>query len=271
MSELLRVSVKQLRMAHSCPRQFAYHYLFKVPAIQGPALVVGNHLHSQMQALIQGQPEPHGPESHIGKMARELMVYASPRSPKAVSEIVRIIELPEYGIKVDLRCDFMDLCPPDDPVAVFKDWKSTGAERPHSKLPNGEFWALQTLEHDWQANVYAFLLMHAHWKVPAVRAEWCFVSKKFKEGQTPRTWMVSHVFEYQTSKAWFERMVPPVVALMRELRGAHAAGALTTGHLVPHNPRSCEFKGLFCDASGHCRMISSPVMTYANLHLPVLK
>lgn len=270
MAELLRTSVKQLKMAHSCPRQWAYHYLFDIPAVEGEALAIGNAVHSQMKALIQGSTPAHGPETRIGKMARELMAYAAPRSPKAVSEIIKLIELPEYGIKVDLRCDFMDLCPPDAPLAIFKDWKTTGAERKSSKLPDGRLWALDDLTDDWQANIYAFLLMHKHWKVPSVRAQWCFVTKKFKDGQTPRTWPVDHVFHYDITKAWFDRMVPPTVALIRELKAAKAAGTLDKAHLVPHNAPSCEHKGLFCDASGHCRMVSSPVLTYDKLHLPVL-
>lgn len=269
--ELLRVSVKQLKMAHSCPRQWALHYLFDVPAVEGEALVVGNQVHGQMKCLLHREPPPFGPETRIGKMARELMTYASPRSPKAVSEIVKLIELPEYSIKVDLRCDFMDPCPPDGPLAIFKDWKTTGAERASSKLPDGRIWALNDLTDDWQANIYAFLLMHKYWKVPSVRAQWCFVSKKFKEGQTPRTWHVDHTFHYPTSKAWFDRMVPPTVALIRDLRAAKAAGQLDKAHLVPHNAPSCEHRGLFCDASGHCRMVSSPVLSYNQLHLPMLK
>lgn len=267
MKDLMRVSVKQLKMAHACPRQWAYHYLFDVPAIEGEALVEGNRVHEQMKCYIRGTPAPHPPESRTAKMARELMQYAEPRSEKAVSEIIKLIELPEYGIKVDLRCDFMDKYPPGRDLAIFKDWKTTGAERPRSKLPNGEFWALQSLEDDWQANVYAFLLMHKFWKVAELDAQWCFVSKKFKDGQTPRTWTVDHHFEYEKTKAWFQTYVPPTVELIRDMRSV----ALDNGHLVPHNPKSCEYKGLFCDAAGHCRMVSSPVTTYDKLHLPVLK
>jgi len=267
----MRVSVKQLKMAWSCPRQWAMHYLFDVATVEGEALAVGNAVHSQMKSLIQGTEPAHGPESRIGKMARELIQYAEPRSAKAVSEIIKLVELPEYGIKVDLRADFMDLCPPNRPQAVFRDWKTTGAESAKSKLPNGALWALDDLTDDWQANIYAFLLMHSHWKVPVVEAEWCFVSKKFKEGQTPKTWRVPHVFHYPTTKAWFDKMVPPTVALIREMKEAHAAKTLDTGLLAPHNPASCEYTGKFCDAAGHCRMVSSPVIQYHQLGLPTLK
>jgi hypothetical protein len=258
-------------MAHSCPRQWAYHYLFDVKAIEGEALRDGNAVHEQVKCLGQGSPPPHGPETRYGKMARELITYASPRSSKAVFEIIKQIELPEYGIKVDLRCDFMDLCPPSKPHGLFKDWKTTGAERPTSKLPNGKLWVMDDLTDDWQANIYAFLLMRQFWKVPVVEAEWVYCSKKFKDGQTPRTWPVNHLFHYDISKAWFDKMVPPTVALIREMKAAKASGQLDNARLVPHNAPSCEYEGKFCDAAGHCRMISSPVLTYQQLHLPMLK
>lgn len=267
MSELLlRVSVKQLKMAHACPRQWAYHYLYNVPAVESPALYIGNCVHAQMKAYLQGTEPPHLPESQYAKMARELMRYASPRSPEAVSEIEKVIELPEFGIAVDLRCDFMDPDPGRD-RPVFKDWKTTGAQRKTEKI-KGKFWTLQSLEDDWQANVYAFLLMESLWSGSnMIDAEWCFVSKKFELGQTPRSWVVPHTFEYKKTREWFERMVPPVVELIRDMREAR----LDNARIVPHNPSSCEFSGLFCDASGHCRMVSSPVTTYEALHLPLLK
>jgi hypothetical protein len=271
MTDLMRVSVKQLEMAFNCPRKWCYHYLEGVPQLEGEALSVGNALHEQMKNLIRGEPCKHGPETFTGKMARELLQYAEPRSPKAVSEIIKLVELPEFGVKVDLRCDFLDLCPPGKPFALFKDWKTTGAERASSKLPNGKLWALAALDNDFQANIYSFLLMEKFW--PSVReldAEWCFVSKKFKTGQTPRTWTVPHHFHYAAVRSWFETYCVPTIKLIRDLRAAWAAKQLASARLVPHNPSSCEFKGLFCDAAGHCAMRISPVMKYDELHLPVL-
>lgn len=262
---VLKVSVKQLEMAHSCPRKWALHYLFGAPQLEGDALVLGNALHAQMKALLTGAMPSHQPESFVGKMARELLQYAQNRSGRAVAEIERVIELPEYGFRVDLRADYLD-------KPVFKDWKTTGAPSRAAKLPNGKFWALQSLQNSWQANVYAFLLMREHWKgLGAVEAEWCYVSKKFKQGQRPVTWTVPHVFEWETTKAWFEKHALPVVALIKELRELHEAGRLDTGSLVPHNAKSCEFRGLFCDAAGRCGFISSPVMSYDQLHLPVIQ
>lgn len=271
MTELLRVGVKQIEMAFNCPRKWAYHYLEGVPQLEGENLAVGNALHEQMKRIIRGEVPAYGPETFIGKMARELMMYAEPRSQLAVSEIIRQVEMPEYGIKVDLRCDFMDMCPLDSPVPIFKDWKTTGAPSKTAKLKTGRLWALNDLTDDFQANIYAFLLMHAHWKVNEVNAEWCFVSKKFSAGQTPRTWTVPHHFTYEVAKAWFEKYCMPTIQLIRDMREAWKEKALDSARVVPHNPVSCEFSGHFCDAAGHCGFISSPIGDYKSLHLPVLK
>lgn len=260
----MRVSVKQLEMAFSCPRKWAYHYLQGVPQLEGEALTIGNALHAQMKGLLTGGKLAHGPETFVGKMARALMQYAEPRSPRAVSEIVKLVPLPEYGVKVDLRCDFMD-------QPKFKDWKTTGAPSRTAKLKNGKLWALADLTNDFQFNVYAFLLMREHWAgCTEVEGEWCFVSKKFKPGQTPKTWTVPKKITWAEAKAWWDRYVVPTIALIRDMREAWAAKQLDSARLVPHNPSSCEFSGHFCDAAGHCGMVSSPIMTYQELHLPVL-
>lgn len=266
MAGLLRVSVKQIEMAFNCPRKWCFHYLEGVPQLEGEALAVGNAFHEQMKRIIRGEQPAHGPETFIGKMARELMVYAEPRSPLAVSEIIRQVPLPEYGVKVDLRCDFMDR-----EVHVFKDWKTTGAERASSRLPNGQPWALDDLTNNFQANIYAFLLMHEHWKVPEVDAQWCYVSKKFDKGKTPRVWSVDHHFTYPVAKAWWKTYCMPAIQLIRDMRESWKNGELDSARIVPHNPASCEFSAKFCDAGGHCGFTSSPIGDYASLHLPVLK
>lgn len=264
MTELLRVSVKQLEMAYNCPRKWAYHYLFKVPELKSQALEVGIQLHSQMEALLTGKPPAHGPETEIGKMARALMQYAEPRSVRAISEIVELVPLPQYGVKVDLRCDFMDR-------PLFQDWKTTGAPSKTAKLENGKLWALSDLTNDFQFNVYAFLLLSVRWRgEPSATGRWCFVSKEFKPGKDPKTWTVEKTSTFAEAKAWWERYCVPTIVLIRDMRAMHAAGLLDSGRLVPHNAPSCEHTAHFCDAGGHCGMLSSPVMKYENLHLPVL-
>jgi PD-(D/E)XK nuclease superfamily len=264
-ADLLRVSVKQLEMAFSCPRKWAYHYLEGVPQLEGEALAVGNALHAQMKALLTGTKPAHGPETFIGKMARELMQYAEGRSVRAVSEIVKQVPLPRYGVRVDLRCDFMDR-------PKFKDWKTTGAPSRTAKLQNGRLWALADLTNDFQFNIYAFLLMEDHWKgTTEVEGEWCYVSKKFQSGQTPKTWTVKKVITYAEALAWWETYCVPVIALIKELKALWAEKQLDRARMVPHNPASCEWTGHFCDAAGHCAMVSSPVTDYKGLHLPVLK
>lgn len=260
----MRCSVKQLEMAHSCPRKFAYHYLEGVPQLESENLSIGNAVHSQMKALICGEHTKYGPETFIGKMCRELVPYATNQSGRHVSEIIKIVELPEYGLKVDLRADYLDR-------PRLLDWKTTGAPYKTAKY-KGKFWAPQSLVNMWQPNIYSFLLMRDHWAgLTEVEAEWVYVSKKFKHGQTPKTWTINHTFTYAEAKSFFETYAVPTANLIRDLRAAWKAKELDSARLVPHHPVSCEYTGVWCDASGHCGMISSPVMTYDQLHLPVLK
>jgi len=269
MAELLRVSVKQLEMAYHCPRKWAYHYLEGVPQLEGEALAIGNAVHHDMKCLITGAPPKYGPESFIGKMCRELFAnYVKNESGRHQSEIIKLVKLPEYKLQVDLRADYLD-------KPKLKDWKTTGAPSPKARLPvvggGKKFWALQTLENEFQPNVYSYLLMRDHWKgITAIPAEWCFVSKKFKDGQTPRTWVVPGVFEWEATKAWFEKYVVPTAELIRDMRAAWAEKTLDSARLVPHNPRACEGSGLFCDAAGHCAFKSSPMMNYSDLQLPAM-
>jgi hypothetical protein len=269
MTEMMRCSVKQLEMAYGCPRKWAFHYLEGVPQIEGEALSIGNAVHHDMKCLILGQPPKHGPETFVGKMCRALLPYAENKSGRHVSEIITQVHLPEYGLKVDLRADYLDR-------PVFKDWKTTGAPTKGAKLPvpggGQKFWAKQSLLDDFQANIYAFLLMREHWRgLTECDAQWVFVSKKFKAGQEPKVWTVEQHFTFMQAKEWFETYVVPVAELIRSMREAWTAKALDRARLVPHNPKSCEGVGTFCDASGHCAFVSSPVMTYQQLHLPVVK
>lgn len=269
MADLLRVSVKQLEMAYGCPRKWAYHYLEGVPQLEGEALQVGNAVHHDMKCLITGSVPKYGPETFVGKMCRALLPFAQNKSGRHQSEIIKLVELPEYGLKVDLRADYLDR-------PVFKDWKTTGAPTPKATLPMAggkkKFWAKQGLADDFQANIYAFLLMRSHWQgLPDVDAQWVFVSKKFKAGQEPRVWTVDQHFTFAQAKHWFETYVIPVAELIRSMREAWTEKTLDKARLVPHNAKSCEATGLFCDASGHCNFISSPVMSYKDLGLPIVK
>lgn len=261
--DLLFVSVKQLEQVLGCPRQWAAHNLFDVPYCWGEHSNEGNQVHDQIKCMGRGMPLPHPPESPVGKMAKELFqTYAATRSEQAVFEMHHTVALPEYGIKVALRCDFADAA-----VPKFVDWKVTGADGKNARLRTGEFWTLQTIEHDVQMNVYAFLLMHRVWEVPEIAGQMAFVCRKFADGKTPKVWDVPHVFRYGPTKAWWDTYVPPAVELIRELQSAKLDNLLQ----VPHNAKHCEFSGKFCDAAGRCQFRSSPVMKYADLHLPVLR
>lgn len=267
--ELLKTSVKQLEMAYSCPRKWAYHYLEGVPQLEGEALAIGNAVHEDMKRLIRGEPTKHGPETFIGKMCRALFSeYVKNESGRHISEIVRYVKLPEYKLEVQLRADYLD-------KPKLRDWKTTGAPSPKATLPvqggGKKPWTLLTLENDFQANIYAFLLMRDYWRgLLAVEAEWCYVSKKFKDGQTPRVWHVPHTFEWEPTKTWFERYVLPTADLIRDMRQAWDEKRLDKARLVPHNVKACEGSGLFCDAAGHCAFKSSPIMTYSDLQLPAM-
>lgn len=269
MSDLLRVSVKQLEMVHNCPRKWAYHYLENVPQLEGEALAIGNAVHEQMKNLILRKPVKYGPETRIGKMCRELFSnYVKNESGRHLPEIIKLVDLPEYKLRVDLRADYLDR-------PTFKDWKTTGAPSARAKLPvmggGQKFWALQSLENDFQANIYAFLLMREHWKgEKELRAQWCYVSKKFKDGQAPKTWPVEHIFTWDAARAWFETYALPAAELIRSMREAWTEKTLDSARIVPHNPKSCEGSGLFCDAAGRCAFKASPAMTYQDLQLPAL-
>ncbi len=268
MTDLLRVSVKQLEMAYNCPRKWAYHYLEGVPQVEGEALAVGNAVHDQMKKLILGEPVKYGPETFVGKMCRELFSnYVKNESGRHVPEIIKQVQLPEYRLQVDLRADYLDR-------PTFKDWKTTGAKTKGAKLPvpggGTKFWCLQSLENDFQANIYAFLLMRDHWEGQReLQAQWCFVSKKFKDGQTPKTWTVEHTFHWAAALSWFETYALPVAELIRSMREAWSEKQLDSARIVPHNPKACEGQGTFCDAAGHCAFKVSPAMTYQQLLLPV--
>lgn len=253
-------------MAHECPRKWALHYLWKEPQIPTQALQDGIELHSEMARLLLGKAGRHEPESRIGKMCRALLPYADGLTGAQV-EAVACVRLPEHGTSIDLRADL--IC-----GSHLIDWKSTGAASPNATLPTPgggrKPWVPQSLQDDFQANIYSYLMMRRDPSLTAVNASWAYVSKKFDLGQEPRTWAVRHVFERGACSQWFERVVLPVVALMRSMRELWAEGQLPAPVLIPHNPPSCEQRGLFCDVSGRCRFLSSPITDYAGLHLPVI-
>lgn len=269
MTDLLYLSVKQLEQVLGCPRKWALHNLFDAPYMPNQYAEEGNEVHAEIDAMIKGRSQL-APESRTAKMAAALYQrYAANRSHGAQSEIRKTISLPQYGVKVALRCDFADLAPPDSSLPVFRDWKVTGCPGPTARLKNGEFWTPQDISGMVQTNVYAFLLMSQYWEgwgVDAVQGELCFVCRKFDHGQEPKTWHVRHVFTREAVQKWWDTYIPPAAKLIRELKAAQLDNPLH----VPHNGHHCEFSGKFCDAAGRCKFVSSPVLKYKDLHLPVL-
>jgi PD-(D/E)XK nuclease superfamily len=258
----MKISVKQVKMFLECPRRWVAHYLHRVPQLQGPALVEGNALHSQLAALVAGTPPPYDRESRYGKLG-QAMIEHLPLSQwgPPLAEVEWVIPGPDC--EIDLRCDVVA------ERGYFLDWKSTGAQRPTQKLPGGEqYWTLQTLEHDLQARIYAWGLM-LRWGCPTIRARWVYGSKRFDPGQTPRTWVVDHTFQRAETTTWVETNVFPVIEAIRAHRAAFAASAFQCRD-VPHRPEACDWTGRWCDAAGQCGLTSSPIGTYADLHLPVI-
>jgi hypothetical protein len=266
---LLYLSVKQLNQILGCPRQWAMHNLFGVPYIEGGYQEEGNQVHAQMKALIRRQTPVFPPESRVGKMARELFqTFCMARSKQAVAEMHHTVALHDYGIKVGLRCDFAD-----ENTREIKDWKVTGAPDANAKLRDGSPWTPTDISGDVQFNVYAHLLMQVVWDCDHVFGSMCFVTRKFEDGKTPKVWplagsgsKLNHCFLRDEVQKWWDTYVPPAVQLIRDLK---AAGIDNPLH-VPHNGHHCEFSGKFCDASGRCKFVSSPVMKYKDLRLPVL-
>ncbi len=256
----MRVSVKQIKLFLECPRRWALHYLARVPQLQGPALVEGNALHSQLAALVAGTTPPYDRESRYGKLG-QAMIEHLPQRESATPEVEWVIPGPDC--EIDLRCDVVA------EYEYFLDWKSTGAQRPTQKLPGGEaYWTLQSLDSDLQARIYAWGLM-LRWGCPTIRARWVYGSKRFDPGQTPRTWTVDHTFERAETTAWVETNVFPVIEAIRAHRAAFAVAPFQSRD-VPHRPEACDWTGRWCDAAGQCGLVTSPIGTYADLHLPVI-
>ncbi len=262
MSRLFRTSVTEVEEFLACPRRWALHRLHRVPKIKGPALADGIAVHRQTSAILSGRPLPYDRESPFGKMGQALAELAPSRTGVKV-EARLMIEVPERGFSIALRPDAMV------PGEWFSDWKTTGAQRPTQKLPGGEkFWTLQSLRNSIQGNTYAWGLMR-RFKIPTQPARWGYCSKRFDPGQTPRTWVVDHEFERAETQAWVETHVFPVIEAIRAHRQAFAAAPFA-GRDVPHRPEACDWTGRWCDAAGQCGLVSSPVGTYADLHLPIL-
>lgn len=262
MSGLFLTSVTEIEEFLGCPRRWALHRLQRVPKIKGAALVEGSAVHAQTAAILSGRPLPYDRESRIGKMGQALAELAPSRQGVKV-EARLAIQVPERGFSIALRPDALV------PGAWFSDWKTTGAERPTQKLPGkDQHWTLQSLRNSIQGNTYAWGLMR-RFRLATHPARWGYCSKRFNPGQTPRTWVVDHVFERAETTAWVETNVFPVIEAIRAHRAAFAAAAFQCRD-VPHRPEACDWTGRWCDAAGQCGLVTSPIGTYADLHLPVI-
>lgn len=267
---MTRLSNKQIGMAAACPRKWAAHYLFKFPESTSEALIYGNRVHAQAAAVLTGAPPPFPPESPEAKLFRAMLDHLPLPSADDWThvEIVEDVEV-RPGLVVQLRADYLSR-----PWLV--DWKTTGAPSRKATLPSPvsptgkKYWALQSLADDYQARIYARLLLVKWAEEPAIPARWVFGSKKFSAGQEPRTWPLDEVFVRADTCAWWDRYVEPAVRVIEDLRAAFDAGCIDSPLDVPHDEQACERQGTFCDYAGHCRFIPAPdtAPTLIQLRLP---
>lgn len=246
-------SVKQIEMFINCPRRWAGHYLFGYEQFQSETGAFGAEVHAECARL--GRCESlKDPDGRTGKLAREMVQYVHGfRDDGTLFEVDFKVRLRDklFSLRGDVVCY---------ELARFYDYKTTGAPHPQSKLENGKFWALQSLEKDIQANTYAGLLLlpedaeHDAWD-----ATWIYGSKKFGAGNTPRCWAVDHRFWRGHVEAFWDQYIWPAVDTMSQLRQAHAEKLIDTIADVPQDWDSCERSGKFCDIAGRCRNRKSEI------------
>lgn len=263
----MHTAVKQIEMAYRCPRRYAGHYKLGFPFVQSSEASEGDQVHKQVKCYGEGLPGAHPPESRVGKMAAALFQHVDEPTP-GLFEIQGNVYLPEDDLTCELRCDYFWHAP-DENYGIARDWKTTGAKSPKAKLENGKFWTLQSIVDEFEANIYSHLIFNSDWgnDLEFLAFHYVYVSKKFEEGNEPKTWPVSHVFRPGPTREWWAKYVRPTLDLMRDIQSTQ----LDNLRDVPHNRVSCEGSGKWCDVAGRCRMVPSPVMKYSELSLPVFQ
>jgi hypothetical protein len=276
------ISVSQLKKftvsKKGCPRAWALEKLARLPRQFSLPLRDGNRLHRAIRDWYWGLPgdEPWErkwrPEGPTGALALALMRHVA--EPKEwESEPTWFLEIKELDTAIFIKPDLIR----HDRTA-FKDWKSTSATQKRSPwvLQSPKWWPGETMPgpdyftllNDIQGRVYAHGLMQ-RFDLSSISAEWVYGSKKFSEGQMPKTWTLLERFERNQTEDWCCQYVWPIIKTMNTLKSAYLKKQIDSVLLIPHNPFSCDHKGRFCDHLGHCNLTPSPIPLSA-LHLPVL-
>lgn len=264
MASRMRISVKQLNMfgclqrpsIGGCPRAWGFAYLDGLkPEYLAPQLVDGIKFHAVCASLVEKgvMPDPGTlqpgvvlagedvlPESHLGRMGRAALIHIprrdyppEPGHPWAVEHVGSFPWTTSKGVEatVDLRPDLASAPLGEATLNHLIDFKSTSNRR----------YALKSLLHDVQANVYSAGLMHLG--ATAVAARWIYVDKK-----NYSSWPVDAVFHPEKTYEWLHLNVDPTIELIHTIRDAGNIKALD----LPGDEEACGGTGRFCDHAAHC-------------------
>lgn len=256
----MKVSVKQINLfgplqrpsIGGCPRAWGFAYLdgFK-PEYLAPPLVDGIKFHAVCASLVaEGvMPQPGAlqpgvvlgveevlPESHLGRMGRAALIHIPHREvpdPWIVEHVGSFPWTTAKGVEalIDLRPDLTSAPIGDATLNYLVDFKSTSNRR----------YALKTLLHDVQANVYAMGLMHMG--ATAVLARWIYVNKKDYS-----SWPVEAVFHREKTEEWIRENVDATIELIHTIREAGNIKGLD----LPGDEEACGGAGRFCDHGHRC-------------------
>lgn len=192
-------------------------------------------LPSTLQPGVELSPEEVLPESHLGRMGRAALIHLPVRTygEWTVEHVGAFPWTTSKGVEatIDLRPDLAS-APLGAPLLNYLvDFKSTSNRR----------YALKTLVHDVQANVYSAGLMHLG--ATSVLARWIYVDKK-----TYAAWPVDAVFHPEKTHAWLHENIDPTIELIHTIREAGNIRALD----LPGDEEACGGTGRFCDNAGKC-------------------
>lgn len=197
-----------------------------------------------LQPGVELTPEEVLPESHLGRMGRASLIHLPRREYPAAGadklwEVEHVGSFPwttSKGVEcdIDLRPDLASAPIGDATLNYLVDFKSTSNRR----------YALKTLLHDVQANLYSAGLMYMG--ATAVLARWIYVNKKDYSA-----WPVEAVFHKERTEAWLHDNIDATIELIHTIRDAGNIKALD----LPGDIEACGGVGRFCDHAARCLTI----------------